>query len=88
MTPPDTSRAEAEAHEFVADWLGIFDSNIRASAMNKFEQALANKLLRAKAEGVREAFRLLESVNEPALQKHSLNALLESLATRLEKGEA
>ena len=83
MTPPDTSRAEAEAHEFVADWLGIFDSSIRASAMNKFEQALANKLLRAKADGVRECAGVVRGRCEDWLADS-----LEDLATRIEKGEA
>ena len=85
MTPPDTSRAEAEAHEFVADWLGIFDSSIRASAMNEFEQALANKLLRAKAEGVRYAVNFQRHSREDTFDNL---CMLEDYATRIEKGEA
>ena len=84
MTPPDTSRAEAEAHEFVADWLGIFCSSIRASAMNEFEQALANKLLRAKADGVRWAATKINKIEHTPL----LHAELMRDATRIEKGEA
>ena len=84
MTPPDTSRAEAEAHEFVADWLGIFDSSIRASAMNEFEQALANKLLRAKADGVRLAVAEIRAWPRDGGEL----VRLDELAPRIEKGEA
>ena len=48
---------------------------------------IRDALLRAKADGVREALRTLERVNDHAFQQRGFEALLQELATRIEKGE-